>query len=364
MRVMMVALLTAGTSWAAAPPTAPEGDIRLVAILGGQRLRHPTASLILLSPDGKLAATVGRDGTRLWETRTGRPRRTLDTGGLRSLHWTTAGRLAGITADGKAAVALDPATGKGARMPLAGRFGGVAVYLDNVGVVSIGYGGNLFDSATGKRTRLDLPGFSPGRPLPHGTALSPDGKWVAYADGLGTARLVEVARPKVAAELFRSRSARSLQVTAGGKHVLALGDNGEYIVHDVAAKRTTRGTLPGLPGSASLSGDGKTIAALSRNGAVLIADAATGKIRLGPDAHHLFVNGVGLHPDGDAFTAGADGRVLRWPAVGVGAITHDTPGECRSLSLSADGRHMAVATVRNGVIVYSGVGLKDRRTPE
>jgi WD40 repeat protein len=343
----------------AAGPLPAERDLWLIARLGSDDLRHPLAERALLSPNGKLLASVSRDRTLLWDVATGKLRRRLYTGRLWSAHWTPGGFLAGIRDDGKAALAIDPNSGKASRMPLTRQAGPVAVYRDNLTVLSIGRDrAALVDAKTGKSTPLKGHRLE-GSSIP--LALSPDGKFLAFFRPYVGAFLVDLANPKKADKLFHASHVHSLQVTAGGRFVLALGDNGKYWLHDVRADRTRHETAQVLITTASVSEDGKSLAAISYHGAVLVLDAATGKVRLGPDGHWLSVAGAAFAPSGDVFTASEDGRVLRWPRAEGWEVKHDAPGQCRSLRLSADGRFMTVATIYGGVLVYSGAGLKQKR---
>ena len=158
------------------------------------------------SPDGKLLATAGGDGTvRLWNPVTGQPAGApLQTG-------SAPGRRVGVafspdgkllaTADGDGTVRLwNPVTGQPVGAPLhAGPERG------SVGVDGVAFSpdGKLLASAGGDGTvRLWNPvtGQPAGAPLPaepgayagvYGVAFSPDGKLLASAGGDGTRAVVE-----------------------------------------------------------------------------------------------------------------------------------------------------------------------------
>ncbi|MBY0228649.1 MAG: hypothetical protein K2W96_05145 [Gemmataceae bacterium] len=359
MRAGLAVLVLAGRAWAAGPAMVPERDVRLVSVLGGTTWRHPGARSVLLSPDGKTVATTDRAETRLLDAATGGVRRTFDTRGLRSLHWTPGGMLAGVSRDGKEARLLNPATGNVGRMPLAKRPGPVAAVIDNVGVASFDPNRRAAtDARTGASRRLRLPCFAVEDFYFRPVALAPGGGRIAYLDDRRSVRLAELSKPEDAVEVRRSASVRSLAFSSCGRYLLAVGSASGSWVHDIAAKRTT--VLANLPALDSLAAAGRSVAALTCNGSVLLLDAASGQIMAGPDGHLTPLAGVGLLPAGNAVTAGAEGRILRWSPDGASAEL-DSLGQCCSLELSSDGRWLTAAAWREGVFVYSGAGFGTRR---
>src|SRR5438552_1888526 len=136
-RLPLLALLLAP-----APAAAQELPPGALVRLGETRFRHPGASPVAWSPDGKVFASGGNE-VRLWDVAAGKELRRFDVPG-------TARRMA----------FLPP---KGA----------VLVTLGHDSVV------RFWDVAAGKELRrLDTPGKGPGDGV-EAFALSPDGKFLA-----------------------------------------------------------------------------------------------------------------------------------------------------------------------------------------
>jgi WD40 repeat protein/predicted Ser/Thr protein kinase len=261
------------------------------------------------SPDGKLLAAAGADGTvQVWHVVTGQSRGTL--------------------------------TGH------AGPVNGVAFSPDGLTLASAGVDGKvrLWDVASGKE-RLTLVHQQPLLSV----AFSPDGAWVAAGGVLKAGRSWNL---RTREERVLGTEARRLAFSPDGRTLAAALDIGLVQLWDWqtgqerahTARRPVRrpeGTLP-----VAYAHDGRTLASADSAGAVLLWDAATARPLGSLPGHTGAVHSVAFSPDDQALvSAGDDATVRVWDLATrrVRAMFRGHAGAVLWADFSPDGRTVASA---------------------
>ena len=227
---------------------------------------------IAFSPDGKLLATTGDDGSsRLRDPVTGRISRTLrgHPGGATAVAFSPDGKLLATAGkDGKAHL-WNPTTGKRVRV-LSGHTGGTSGLAfsadgDLLATVGADGGARLWRTRTGEPVR----NVAPSAPSPLAcVAFSPDGSQLAFGSEDGRTVLWKVA----------DGSRRELAGATGAEHTVAFSPDGTRLASAGEAGTTTvwdvdggdRAVVFGAPGTpvtaTAFSPDGHTLATVGARG--------------------------------------------------------------------------------------------------
>jgi RNA polymerase sigma factor (sigma-70 family) len=334
--------------------------------LGSLRWRHGHDLITAVySPDGKTLATAGEGGKiRLWDTATGRTRRTLRQGKtcILSLAISPDGQTlaaGGVDHDRRShtlhptrLVLWDLVSGKARR-----------TFVDSNGFQRLAFSRNgrwlaagtnnekirLWEAATGK----ELPALKVPLQSIMALAFSPDSRTLAGGCSDLTVRLWDMASGRERLRLTgHQKMIRALAFSPNGKLLAAGYDDRTVGLWDPATGKELR-TLTGHGEqitTVAFSPDGRTLASAERGrGPVRLWDPATGKER-----HRLhgprtsgWVECVTFSPDGKTLaTADRYGTVLLWDVASGRRVQRDEGHEfsVMSVAVSPDGQTLASAS--------------------
>ncbi|MGB6615964.1 MAG: WD40 repeat domain-containing protein, partial [Trebonia sp.] len=369
---------------------------RIGAGFGGQPASVPfneasvsTVDEVSISPDGKLLATAGWDGSdgsvQLWDVTTGRK-----AGGPLIAGQGTPTSVV-FSPDGTTLAAAGPqdpvrlwnvATGRqiGHGLATGGESGHIISIAFSPGGKVLATGGDngyvqLWNVATGQQmgSTADV---SSG--LVDSVAFSPDGTILATGDSGGGARLWDVSAIEQASRAVSNPRYDSVAVAVSpdGKTLATDDGNGSVRLWDIATGRQvgpvltvtagvppSRPAPPGSSASLAFSPDGKILAAGEPFGGIVrLWSVATGRpvgpgLNTNPQAPEI--SSLAFSPDGKILaTAANGGQAELWDVATGHQIGTPFAHDAFSVAFSPDGRILAVADIQSSTVRLWNIAAK------
>ncbi len=282
---------------------------------------------LAFSPDGRRLASASADGSaRLWDVAGARPIGGAlpgHTAAVLAVAFSPDGRWLASAGSDQVIVLRDGATGEPVGAPLAGHQDTVtqlAFSPDGKTLASVGYDGALLlwepGAAATPRQRASHPSVL------NAVAFSPDGSLIATAGADRHVQLWTAARLAPAGEALSGHDApvRSLAFSRGGGQLASGGDDRRLLLWDLAHRDSGPRTLAGH-------------------------DGAIGGVAFTPDGHGLV-------------SGGSDDLLIRHVLPRRGPFAHALPGvgaAVWALAWSPDGRHLASAEKNAAIMLRDAV---------